>query len=147
MTLFSRIVTSYITRQNHRVHDHCKSFHHQFPWLLRTSLERRSNSYSSRGEIRVRAPNCVPTCCSTATLLESHSPSWGTRSQWEGQPQSPALALVSVAHGESSCHGSLHRLLVITIVGVLKSSAQGVLVLPAGSCSDPVRVKSASSSS
>lgn len=119
MTLFSRFVTSYVTRQNHRVHGHCESFHHQLPWHLRASLERRSHSYSSEGGIRVGAPNRVPAHCSTtillgATLTQDLPPPGAGGACGKNSPTHHALAPVSVAQGASSCHGSLHRLLVTT---------------------------------
>lgn len=88
----------------------------------------------------------------TVSLLAAVQPSfWEPHTQlgqewWQGQPTHHALALMLVAQGESSCRGSLHRLLVITIVGVLKHQHREFWCYQLGA-GDPVSVKSASSSS
>lgn len=79
MRLFSRVLTSYITPQSHRVCGHCEGFHHQLLWQVRNSLEKKSNSYSSKAGIR---PGSLP----APTLLAAVQPSfWELRLRGWGE--------------------------------------------------------------
>ena len=90
MTLFSRVVTSYVTPQSHRVHGHCEGFHHQLLWQVRTSLERKSNSYSSKAGMRAGS---LP----TPSLLAAVQPSfWEPRSRGRGEGSWCFLASLGV---------------------------------------------------